>query len=183
MGGSWEQLIRSVKTTLRCILREHLPSEEMLSTLLVETEAIVNSRPLTFVSLDSHDEEALTPNHFLMGCSSPCSYPGNFKKEDIVSKRKWRATQQLINHFWKRWVHEYLPMLTRRVKWLQSSNPIVEGSIVIIADPLLPRGCWPKGRVIKTYPGKDGEIRVVDVKTQFGVFKRPVTKICLLDLQ
>jgi len=44
-GGSWERLIRSVKTTMRVILKEHLPTEEMLWTVLAEAEATVNSRP------------------------------------------------------------------------------------------------------------------------------------------
>ena len=33
------------------------------------------------------------------------------------------------------------------------------------------------------YPGADGCIRVADVKTQSGTFRRPVTKICVLDVQ
>ena len=35
------------------------------------------------------------------------------------------------------------------------------------------------GEVIKTYQGQDGLVRVVDVKTQNGVYKRP-NKIALL---
>ncbi|XP_076395364.1 uncharacterized protein LOC143265692 [Megachile rotundata] len=70
MGGAWERLIRSVKTALNVILREQAPSEEVLSTLFAEAEHSVNSRPLTHVSLDPRDKEALTPNHFLIGSSS-----------------------------------------------------------------------------------------------------------------
>ena len=130
-----------MKSTLRNILKEHIPCEEVLRTVLVEAEAIVNSRPLTFVSVDPNDEEALTPNHFLMGCSSPLSPPGIFKKEDLASTKRWRTAQILVDHFWKRWVREYLPCLTRRVKWLQPTKPIDVGSIVVIVDPTLPRGC------------------------------------------
>jgi len=71
MGGSWERLIRSVKNTLKVILKNLTPNEEMMRTILAESEAIVNSSPLTFVSLDKHDDPALTPTHFLLGCSSP----------------------------------------------------------------------------------------------------------------
>jgi len=182
MGGAWERLIHSIKTTMKAIMKNHLPNEEMLITVLVEAKAIVNSRPLTFVSLDHSDDEALTPNHFLMGYSSPLSLPGILKEEKL-SKKLWRAAQQLVNHFWKRWVREYLPTLTRRVKWFESSKKIKTGSIVVLAGPSLPRGVWPKGQIIQTYPGSDGNVRVVDVKTELGIFRRPVTKICLLDLK
>ena len=40
--------------------------EETLHTVGVETEAVLNSRPLTSVSDDLNDYEALTPNHFLI---------------------------------------------------------------------------------------------------------------------
>ena len=39
---------------------------------------------------------------------------------------------------------------------------------------------WPLGRVVKTYPGRDSLVRVVDVKMSQGVYKRPITKIALL---
>ncbi|XP_037298973.1 uncharacterized protein LOC119190690 [Manduca sexta] len=68
MGGAWERLVRSVKTALTTVLHEQRPHEETLSTLLAEVEFTVNSRPLTHVSVNPEDPEALTPNHFLLGC-------------------------------------------------------------------------------------------------------------------
>ena len=38
----------------------------------------------------------------------------------------------------------------------------------------------PLGRVVKTFHGEDRLVRVVDVKTQSGVYRRPVTKVALL---
>ncbi|XP_061725407.1 uncharacterized protein LOC133531291 [Cydia pomonella] len=59
-GGAWERLVGSVKTALKVILKERAPHEEVLHTLLLESEHIVNSRPLTPVNPDL-DVEALTP--------------------------------------------------------------------------------------------------------------------------
>ena len=39
---------------------------------------------------------------------------------------------------------------------------------------------WPLGRVVQTFSGKDGLVRVASVKTQKGVYKRPVHKLALL---
>ena len=49
MGGVWERQIRSARTTLTSSLKTHGTSlnHELLCTLLIEVEVIVNSRPLT----------------------------------------------------------------------------------------------------------------------------------------
>ena len=39
---------------------------------------------------------------------------------------------------------------------------------------------WPLGKVLKAFTGSDGLVRVVEVKTQSGIFTRPVHKIALL---
>ncbi len=36
------------------------------------------------------------------------------------------------------------------------------------------------GLILKTYPGKDGLVRTVDVKTAITVLKRPIAKLALL---
>ena len=68
--GAWERMVSSVKTALHVVLREHVPKEEVLGTILAVIEHSINSRPLTHVSIDPRDNEALTPNHFLIGKSS-----------------------------------------------------------------------------------------------------------------
>ena len=58
------------KESLYVVLKEHAPKEETLLTVLAEMEHSVNSHPLTIVSSDPQEKEALTPNHFLIGTSS-----------------------------------------------------------------------------------------------------------------
>ena len=40
---------------------------EALQTLVVEIEAVLNDRPLTYLSADIDDPEPLTPSHLLYG--------------------------------------------------------------------------------------------------------------------
>ncbi|KAG4068395.1 hypothetical protein HA402_007915 [Bradysia odoriphaga] len=67
MGGMWERLIRSVKSSLYESMMTRTPTDQMLRSWLIEAENIVNSRPLTFVPIESEEQEALTPNHFILG--------------------------------------------------------------------------------------------------------------------
>lgn len=48
------------------MIGEHLVNEKTLTTFLTEVEKILNSRPITRVSSDPGDSEALTPNHILL---------------------------------------------------------------------------------------------------------------------
>ncbi|XP_047038616.1 uncharacterized protein LOC124643643 [Helicoverpa zea] len=87
MGGAWERLVRCVKTALGATLHERHPREEVLATLLCEVEYVVNSRPLTHVSVSGDDDESITPNHFLLGGSARLPSPGTFDERDIDSKK------------------------------------------------------------------------------------------------
>ena len=66
MGGALERLIRTDKTALTTIMKDRVLTDFQLATIFCEVEYIVNSRPLTCVSDDPNDYEALTPNHFLL---------------------------------------------------------------------------------------------------------------------
>lgn len=73
MGGIWERMIQTVKNCLDAAMTSRYPTDEILKNLFAEVMHIVNSRPLTYVSLDSPDDEVLTPNHFILGSSSGTS--------------------------------------------------------------------------------------------------------------
>ena len=137
---------------------------------------------MTHVSLDHIDDEALTPNHFLIGSSSAALPPGQFHTTDISLKICWKAAQALADQFWQRWVWEYLPTLSRWTKWTCHTTPIGIGDIVIMVDDGLPRNRWSWGKIVGTHPGLDGIIRVVDVRTKDGIYRRPVVKLWVLDI-
>ena len=61
-GGLWERLVRSVKNCLKKTIGRSLLTFEELRTLLIEIEAILNNRPLTYVYDDENGVSyTLTP--------------------------------------------------------------------------------------------------------------------------
>jgi len=52
MGGIFESMVKQVKRAMKTVINDQVLPEETLHSVLVETEAIVNSRPLTPVSDD-----------------------------------------------------------------------------------------------------------------------------------
>ena len=181
MGGAWERLIRSIKVALRAAISSRCPTEETFLTTMTEIEAVLNSRPLTYVSATPGDPKPLSPNDFLLFTARSAGAFG-LEEQGRVVRRQWRQALQLADYFWSRWLKEYLPSLLGRNRMQQVSKPVRVGDIVVVYDSTSPRNSWPLGKVTQSYPGKDGHVRVVDVTTAFGTYRRPVSKIAVLDV-
>ena len=110
-GGVWDRCIRTVRKVMTALLKEQPLDDEGLLTLMCEEESVVNGRPITKVSDDPRDPEALTPNHLLLLRSGPMLPPELFVREDTYSLRRWRQVQYLADVFWRRRIREYLPAL------------------------------------------------------------------------
>lgn len=178
MGGAWEILVRSIKAALKVTLKEKFPPEEILHTLLLEAEHIVNSRPLTPVN-PNLEEEALTPNHFLIGRSNGIAPFGTFTDHQITPK-SWKSAQHMADRFWSRWLIEYKPTLKTRQSHHTPQDNIKIGDIVLIVDQTMPRGAWPRGIVTSVFPGPDGRIRVTEVRTTAGLMRRPASRLIVI---
>ena len=180
-GGVWERLVRSTKCALKAVLKEQCVKESVLRTALVEVEDVINSRPLTHNSADVNDFTALTPNHFLRHDTVGNIPPGHFDASEMDSRRRWRQSQVLADHIWKRWLSEYLPGLTVRNKWKKEERNHLVGDLVLLVDENKPRGQWSLGRVLEIHPSEDGRVRSMKIKTSQGTYVRPAAKVCLLE--
>ena len=179
-GGVWERLIRMVRCILCSVLHQQTLDDEGLCTVFCEVEAILNSRPITTVSADRHDLEALTPNHILLLNTKPALPPGLFQKSDLYARRRWKQIQYIAELFWKRWTKEYLPLLQERQKWCAVRRNFQVGDVVMIVDSTAPRGSWLLARIKETIADSKGLVRSVKLQTRTSVLERPITKICLL---
>lgn len=180
MGGVWERQIRTFRSVLNSVLQLQRLDDEGLATLFCCVESIVNGRPITKLSNDPADPLPLTPNHLLLLLSGPTLPHGAFTKQDLY-RRRWRQVQHHADVFWARWIKEYLPALNQRQKWTQTKRNLQVAVLVMVLHDNVPRNNWPLGLVTQAYPGDDGLVRSVEVKTQSGTYDRPPAKVCVLE--
>ncbi|XP_071118407.1 uncharacterized protein [Haliotis cracherodii] len=179
-GGVFEILIKAAKKAIFAILSKSDVTDEELQTAFTGAEALINSRPLTYQTCHPQDDNPLTPNHFLHGQVGGVFAPESVDTTDYHPRKRWRRLQELMRHFWRRWMREWLPALNTRRKWNRPSKDVRVDDVVLVS-PETPRGQWPLGIVERVYPGPDGHVRVVDVRVANSTLTRPVTKICPLE--
>lgn len=181
-GGVHETMIKAAKKAIYAILGNADITDEELLTAFIGAEALINSRPLTYQSADSRDVVPLTPNHFLHGLVGGTFAPETVDTTDFNPRKRWRRIQELIRHFWQRWIKEWLPGLNRRNKWTKTEKDLKINDIVLVMNPNLQRGHWPLGRIVDVFPGKDKHVRVAKVKIGQNLLVRPITKLCPLEV-
>lgn len=179
-GGLWEAGIKSTKHHLRRVVGNTCLTFEELTTVLAQIEAILNSRPICALSTDPSDFSCLTPAHFLVG-EPLMSYP----EKDVTTVPEsrlsfWQRVVKIQQHFWQRWSVEYLNRLQNRPKWYKTCTNLQENTIVLVKEDNVPPLKWSLARILKVIPSRDKKVRLVELKTQNGVFKRPITKLCPL---
>lgn len=179
-GGIWEAAVKSFKHHLKRVLKDQKLTYEQINTLLIQIEAILNSRPLCSLSTDPNDPVSITPAHLLVG------RPFNVLPEKSVLSvpdnrlSTYKFLSKVRQDFWNKWHKEYLHELQTRQKWHDSNAELIVGSVVILMDDITYCSRWPLGVIVEVHPGSDGIARVASVKTSTGVYKRNITRLCIL---
>ncbi|KAL0171399.1 hypothetical protein M9458_031710, partial [Cirrhinus mrigala] len=179
-GGVWEREIRSVKAALYTTLGSETVTEEVLQTVLIEIEAILNSKPLGYVSADIADLDPITPNCLLMGRPDGSLPQVIYPVSELLGRRRWRHSQVLADRFWTAFIRHYLPGLQTRGKWHNPSADIKPGTVVMLVDPQMPRSFWQIGRVVNVFPGADDRVRTAEIQIRDRVYTRPITRLVVL---
>ncbi|XP_045498174.1 uncharacterized protein LOC123696164 isoform X2 [Colias croceus] len=183
-NGLAEGSVKSFKHHLKRVVGcTNLTYEEM-NTVLVQIEAILNSRPLTPISSDPSDLTALTPSHFLIGRTITFLPTPQVKETTAVhTLSRYMRTQQLKTHFWNRFHKEYITELQKRQKWRKDGGQLKLGEMVVVKDERLHPNQWLLGRVTRLHPGSDGVTRVADVLTSSGIQRRAFNRLCPLPIE
>ena len=190
-GGFYERLMKTIKNPLKKILGRSLLNFDEMQTVLKEVEAMVNSRPLTFVSDEPDDMSYLTPASFLIG-RKVTSIPvkpmkgkepaGNLSRKEL--NQMLMNQNKALNQLWKMWKEEYVRNLGTVPTREKESNKLKVGELVMVTDNLAPRCQWKIGIVEKVQKGRDEKIRTCWIKT--GTSKtsiaRPVQHVSRLEM-
>ena len=157
----------------------------MFNTTLIVVEGILNRRPITRVSCDAKDIDALSPSDLLYpGINTHSSIcivpPTSISGSDF--KESWKKSRGLVQNFWARWNLDYLNSLRDRQKWHNSYDNLKKDDIVLLVDENQPRDCWRIGRITDVHE-KDGHVRAALVKLPNDkIFERDITKLVHLEL-
>ena len=182
-GGFYERMNSIIKNALRKSLKNARLTYEELETIVVEIEAVVNSRPLTYI-YDDELLEPLTPSHLMYGRrlkNNPKSKNGTL--EDSVSPTKrLKYVNSLLNQFTQRFSNEYLTSLRENENKSRENPVVIEGQVVLIKEKSLPRTLWKLGKIIRVIKSVDGVAKGAELKTLNGILKRPLNLLCPLEI-
>ena len=192
-GGHYERMVRSVKRCLRKVLGNSLISFDELTTILVEVECILNSRPLSYL-YDELGGEVLTPSHLLFG-RRLLALPSGINTHPKLSQhdsqytlnRRFLHLTRILSHFWNRWRLDYIMDLRETHRLNNNKSVQIEiGDVVLVQEEHAKRATWKVAIVEEVIKGKDGEIRGAKVrragKGKHESIKRPVQKLIPLEI-
>ena len=187
-GGFFERLIRSTKRCLKKCLGNARLNFEDLTTTLTEIEAVLNSRPLTYLDPDS--SEILTPSHLYIGrriLDPPIQKANIDQLTGDLARNQVKITKGQLERFWKIWEKEYLLSLRENFVCKNKLGPSPEiGDIVMVQNENKKRHLWLMGKIDKLI-GREGEIRGARVKVskegkKTGYIERPLEKLFPLEM-
>ena len=179
-------MIREARKHLSVLLGRSTLPLDVFTTVTVAVEAILNKRPLTRVSDDPRDWDALTPMDVL--CPGLKSFstdliipPAPAGAEDV--RDAWLKARSLVDAFWLRWHRDYISALRDRQKWLKTQPDAQVGHLVLLVDEIKARCDWKMARILET-TGDEFHKRTVKVKTPNGrILERDITKVVLLEFE
>lgn len=172
-GGFWERLIGVLKRLLRRTLKRACLTYEEIFTVLIDCEATVNSWPITFVSDDRDDLVPLTSAHFLQEVTEVGVIDLD-KIEECDFNRRYKYRLKVKRELRCRFRNENLRALTRHKCKVKSTGTVKIGDIVLVGNDTKKRIDSPLGRVHSIDYGKDGEVRLVHVRTAKNKIVRTV---------
>ncbi|XP_052763946.1 uncharacterized protein LOC128205925 [Mya arenaria] len=133
-GGWCECLIGFTKTAIKKVLGRSYVVFETLSIIISEVEAVINDRPLTYVTSGEVETEPLTPSHLLYGrrltklpYSEHIELPGPRASSSENITRRARTQEKLVDNFRERWKTVYLTAFREHYRFFRQRSADGQG--------------------------------------------------------
>ena len=182
-GGQFERLIAVVKSAMYKVIGNGVLTWAELSEVLLDVETQVNRRPLSYVE-DDPELPTLTPATFLYQRTAHLPQEETWTVGEQDLRKRAKFLKSCKDGLWRRWQREYLTALRERHNLTHKVSKFQpkEGDVVVVKGESKNRGTWPSAVVNKTFVGKDGVIRGVELRTGKGILERPVQLLYPLEL-
>lgn len=195
MGGVYERIIQITKGAFKRTYGEKKLTASQLATVIIEIEAVLNNRPITYVDRDDNTP-IITPNHFLRvqypAVSVHLDEENNTNKAVVTATRKqivlrWKEAEENLNKYWTLWTSHYLLALRESANIVGSKRPSLstpkEGDVVLMVDPSQRRGFWRTAVIDKLMVGGDGQARSALIRLSGGnKMIRPIVKLAPFEI-
>ena len=178
-GGLWEAAVKAAKRVLLKVVGDRQLAFGEMSTVLAQVEAQLNSRPLTPLSEDPEELDVLTPGHFLIGAPMNALPEPDVGDVPINRLKRYEELRRVVQNHWARWRREYFSELHNEHQRGKAVVELKVGQMVLLKEDGKTPHHWPMGRIAEVFPGPDGVVRVVSIRTRNVLYKRPANRISL----
>ncbi|CAL4173904.1 unnamed protein product, partial [Meganyctiphanes norvegica] len=178
-GGVWERLVGMVKIELTKMQGKAKFNEYEWRAHFAEIEAILNDRPLTYVTTGGTEPEVVTPKSYLHGGLDEAALGSDFNVDQMLMEvkryqeeplRLYKERVKIKEQFWKNLKDNYLTLLrhakgrpTNSKGHYTSKEPNI-GAVVMICDNDM-RLKWRMCIITELYESSDGQVRSAKVRT------------------
>ena len=177
-GGAFESMVKLTKNTLKHTVQypKYLLTDDELNTALHQVTALVNNRPLVKPSTDPNDPPAVRPNDFLHGGKSVASIYPYQPGEEVDLRLIKRDVDRLVQEVWQTMQKGLIAKLNKMYeKSSKKPNTVFEvGDLVLVGEETVPTEHWKTGIIEKLETGKNGIVRVAEIRTGQKVERRSV---------
>ena len=178
-----------------CPIFAGLVTFEELRTILIEIEAVLNNRPLTYVYDDENGVSyPLTPSQLVYGRQLTMTVDG--RQTEIVSTyqsltKKAQHHNRLLNRFALQWGKEYLLGLRERYQTSSAQGcnqtALNNGDVVLLKNEGTARCLWKLAKVVELLQGRGGAVRAAKVQVlntdkRIVLLRRPIQHLVPLEV-
>ena len=168
-NGLPEAMVKVMKTFLSQSLNPGVVlAYDELVTLLARISCSMNSRPLGLANTSYSDQQEdillpITPNHMLLGRSSPESPPLEYSECEKFSQRL-AYVDAVEQDWWSRWIKTVLPTLLPVQKWKKEEKNLSVGDVVMLTFPGNVKDDYILAKVSQVHPDEKNLVRRVTVR-------------------
>jgi len=172
-GGSWEIMVKAMKRAVKVVAKGADYTEDQFRTFVTQAAGLLNARPLTRM-LIRDKVTIVTPNSFIVGNYNTELIPVSLENKHSRLGARFLLTEKMSREVWKQFIHELLPELRPRTKWLKTFPNLEVGQLVLVIDKAAEKGEWRLAIVDKVNQSEDGVVRSATVRMGCKTYDRPV---------